>query len=133
MKVYTTSNVKKYLNNLITLLYEKEYFSYEETAIRYVDELLDSIITILPTRRHIPAPSYFDRYGKGMYYASFPKNKRTTWYAFFSKYKEGEETIQKKQHTKALQKLVIRSTWHRAVAFHDNLQIRRKNHKNTGR
>ena len=33
------------------------------------------------------------RYGKDLYYAVFPKNNRTTWYAFFTKYKENGEII----------------------------------------
>jgi hypothetical protein len=93
MKVYTTSEVKQYFNDLITILYEKEYFSYEETAKKYVDELLDDIIANLPTKRHKPAPKRFDKYGKGMKYAAFKKNKRTTWYAFFKTYEENGETI----------------------------------------
>ncbi len=49
MNVYTTTEVKQYLNDLITILYKKEYFGYEESAHRYVDELLDEILT---QRRH---------------------------------------------------------------------------------
>jgi hypothetical protein len=93
MKVYTTSDVKRYYNDLITILYEKEYFSYEAQAQEYVDELVDDIKSSLPTRRHKPAPEYYDKYGKGMYYAAFTKNKRTTWYAFFTKYEENGEII----------------------------------------
>ena len=37
MTVYTKPEVKQYLNDLITILYEKEYFSYEETAKQYVE------------------------------------------------------------------------------------------------
>jgi len=34
-----------------------------------------------------------DKYGKGMKYASFRKNRRTTWYAFFKKYEKNGETF----------------------------------------
>ncbi|MDR2937644.1 MAG: hypothetical protein LBU92_01730 [Prevotellaceae bacterium] len=45
-------------------------------------------------RKKTPAPQFFtDRYGKGLYYAAFPKNKRTTWYVFFVMYRQNEETI----------------------------------------
>ena len=96
MNVYTIAEVKQYLNDLITILYEKGYFSFEDTAKKYVDELLDEIITKLPTKLKRPAPKYFtDRYGKELYYAVFPKNKRTQWYAFFRMYqKDGKRYYQ---------------------------------------
>ncbi|MDR0792501.1 MAG: hypothetical protein LBE82_04270 [Chitinophagaceae bacterium] len=91
MKVLATAEVIEYLNNLITILFEKEYFSYEENAIRYVKELFDEIEKDLPNRSKKPAPKHFDKYGTGMYYAVFKKNKRTSWYAFFRIYrKDGE-------------------------------------------
>jgi hypothetical protein len=93
MNVYTTSAVKKYLNDLVAILYEREYFGFEDAAIKYVKELVYDIKTYLPTKQHSLAPKYFDKYGKNMYYASFRKNKQTTWYAFFNKYKKNEEII----------------------------------------
>ena len=39
------------------------------------------------------APEYFEKYGKNMKYAGFTKNKRTTWYVFFTKYWENDEEI----------------------------------------
>jgi hypothetical protein len=93
MSVYTTPGVKRYLNDLITILYEKEYFSYEDAAHKYVDDLLDDIISTLPTRPHRPAPPHFDRYGKGMWYAAFRHNRATTWYAFFTRYDTGGEIV----------------------------------------
>ena len=94
MSVYATSGVKQYLNDLVTILYEKGYFSFEEYAHDYVDELLDDILANLPKRQHKRAPERFVRYGEDLHYASFVKNKRTTWYAFFTKYQdENGDTI----------------------------------------
>ena len=94
MKVITTPEVKSYLNELITILYQKGYFSYEETAKEYVDELLDEIIISLPKRTKKPARNFFtSRFGKGLYYAVFPKSKRTQWYVFFKIYQENNELI----------------------------------------
>ena len=93
MSVETLPEVKEYLNNLITILYEKDYFGFEETAWKYADDLLNDIITTLHLRLYRPAPNYFDKYGKNMQYAIFRKNKRTTWYAFFTKYRQNEEII----------------------------------------
>ena len=99
MKVYTIPEVKQYLNNLITILYEKGYFYYEATAQKYVDELLNDIIIKLPVKLKRPAPKYFkDRYGKGLYYAIFPKNKRTQWYVFFRIYRKDGEIYYQVRH-----------------------------------
>ena len=78
MNVYTTSAVQEYFNDLVAILYEKEYFGFEDAAIKYVKELVYEIKMNLPTMQHKPAPNYFDKYGRGMYYASFRKNKQTT-------------------------------------------------------
>ena len=95
MKVIALPEVQQYLESLKKILFEKEYFGFEDTAKKYVEELFDNIKTTLPIRPHKPAPKYFDKYGKSMKYAIFRvgKNKHTTWYAFFKTYKEHEETI----------------------------------------
>ena len=82
MKVVALPKVYDYLENLVTILYEKDYFGLKESAHKYVDDLFDDIIVTLPIRLHKTAPKHFDKYGKGMKYAAFPQNKRTIWYAF---------------------------------------------------
>ena len=86
MSVRFTPQTLDYLEYLVTVLYQKEYFGWLDTSKKYVDDLFDDIMTYLPAKQHNPAPKYFDKYGKGMYYANFRKNKQTTWYAFFTKY-----------------------------------------------
>jgi hypothetical protein len=71
------------MKELQVILYVKDYFGFEEAAQRYTDGLLDDILSRLPDCQHKPAPEYFNRYGNNMEYASFKKNKRTTWYVFF--------------------------------------------------
>jgi hypothetical protein len=93
MQVILLPEVLIYLENLSIILYEKGYFSFEETSLKYVLELYDDIIITLPILAHKPAPDYFDQFGKNMKYASFKKNKHTTWYAFFTTYKVEEEII----------------------------------------
>ena len=91
MKVIVLPKVIEYLDKLVFILYKEVYFSYLDNSKRYVDELLFDIEKDLPEKRHKPAPNHFDKYGKNMKYASFKKNKRTTWYAFFKTYeKDGE-------------------------------------------
>ena len=91
MNVILLPEVQAYFRSLVVILYEKEYFSFKDSAKKYVNELLDDILITLPTRLHKPAPEYFDKYGKDMEYAVFKKSNRTSWYVFFTTY-EDEET-----------------------------------------
>jgi len=93
MKVLAKRKVLEYIESLVPILYEKGYFSFEDAARKYVKELYDDIRTNLPICLHKPVPKYFDKYGKNMKYAVFKKNKNTSWYVFFTKYRENEETI----------------------------------------
>jgi hypothetical protein len=47
MKVLAIQSVLDYLRNLVPVLYEKEYFSYEDTAQKYIDDLSDCLLNIL--------------------------------------------------------------------------------------
>ena len=93
MNVTILSEVLDYLEELVIILYEEGYFCFLETSRNYVKELLVDIKTKLPIKQHKPAPAHFDKYGKGMKYASFKKNKHTTWYAFFKTYEKNGETF----------------------------------------
>lgn len=91
MKVIALPEVREYLTELIRILYEEEYFGFEENAHKYVEELFYDIKTNLPLKLKKPAPPYFDRYGKKMIYATFRKNKATQWYVFFNIYQKDNE------------------------------------------
>ena len=93
MKVLAKPEVVAYLDNLVDILFEKQYFSYVEDALDYVDELRHDIKTTLHTKLHKPAPKQFDIYGKNMEYAVFKKNKHTVWYVFFTTHWENGEKI----------------------------------------
>ena len=93
MNVIILPKVLDYLENLVIILYEKEYLSFLEDSRTYVKELLVDVKTSLSIKPHKPAPKHFDKYGKGMKYASFKKNKHTTWYAFFKTYRKNDEII----------------------------------------
>ena len=93
MSLLAIPEVIEYLDSLVDILFEKDYFSFSEDALDYVDELRHEIKTKLHTKLHKPAPKHLDRYGKNMKYAGFPKNKHTTWYVFFTTYWENDEEI----------------------------------------
>ena len=88
-KVYALPEVIDYLEKLVDILYEKEYFSFEDTSIEYVVDLFEDIITNLPKRTSKPSPDLLIKYGDE--YVAFPKNRQTTRYAFFDKYKDKED------------------------------------------
>ena len=93
MKVLTTPEVRQYFKELSYVLYEKDYFGYLDYAERYVDELYSDIQKKLPTKPHKRAPNRYKKYGEDIHYATFTKNKRTTWYAFFTKYQDENNEI----------------------------------------
>ena len=98
MKVIFLPEILEYFEDLMVILYEKEYFGYKDSARNYVTELINEIKENLPNRLHKPASKYFDKYGKNMEYAGFRKNKNTIWYAFFTSYKVNRETIYLVRH-----------------------------------
>lgn len=77
MKVLFSSQVRSYFRKLGDILFEKEYFGFEDSAIGYVRTLIFEIRDTLPNRTKRSAPKYFDRYGKDMYYSIFKKSKNT--------------------------------------------------------
>ncbi len=93
MKVLFLPDVRQYFRELIDILFEKEYFAFEEDAIQYVRDLILEIERSLPLRANRTAPLYFRRYGHNMRYATFRKNRSTVWYVFFTKYQESDEII----------------------------------------
>ena len=93
MNVLFSPLVQDFYYELEAVLLKKGYFSFKENADKYVSDLFYEIQTNLPTSQHKPAPKRYDKYGKGMNYAFYKKNRRTTWYAFFSTYEENGETI----------------------------------------
>ena len=88
MKVVFLPEVRIYFQELQDILFEKEYFGFEESAVQYVRDLVLDIEENLPTKVSKTAPPYFNRYGRNLRYATFRKNKNTQWYAFFNKYQK---------------------------------------------
>ncbi|MDH6343886.1 hypothetical protein M2480_002239 [Parabacteroides sp. PFB2-12] len=93
MRIVFLPEALDYFNELTTILFEKDYFGMEDSALRYVDELLYDIKTTLPNRPKRKAPAYFEQFGDGMYYATFRKNKTTQWVVFFTIYQDKEDLV----------------------------------------
>lgn len=84
MKVIFDDVVEVYLNDLIDILYEKEYFGFKASAYDYAGWIVDSIENDIAKMPYKIAPPYFSRYGKDLYYSVFKRNNETQWYVFFN-------------------------------------------------
>ena len=67
VKVLFQSEVQDYFREFIHILYEEEYFGFEKSELKYVDDLFDDIEDTLSHREKKAAPEYFDRYGENMF------------------------------------------------------------------
>ncbi|MCE5178720.1 MAG: hypothetical protein LLF81_06235 [Porphyromonadaceae bacterium] len=92
IKVVILPEVVDYFLELASILYDKGYFGFEENAIKYARDLFKDISDNLPKMHKRIPPKYFEKYGKGMHYAIYKRNKNTSWYVFFSIYHVNNET-----------------------------------------
>ena len=83
IEVEITESVIDYLNELITRLFYRDYFSYKIIAQSYVQNIYDFIEHKLPYLPSKHTPKRLDKYGS--YYLFYKANNRTTWYIFFEK------------------------------------------------
>jgi hypothetical protein len=91
MTVLFLPEIRTYFEELSLALYEGNYFGFFEDAFRYADELFTEIEKELPNKPNKPAPKYFEKYDKDMSYTSFKRNRNTTWYVFFNKYRKDDK------------------------------------------
>ena len=54
MKIIFAPEVNDDLNSLVEILFEKEYFGFQDSAYNYVKELVDDILSNLSIRQHKP-------------------------------------------------------------------------------
>ena len=83
MKVIYHKQVVIYLNELVDVLYERNYFGFKESAYDYVDWILDRIESNIAVSPSKIAPEYFSKYGKNLFHISLKRNSQTTWCVFF--------------------------------------------------
>ena len=98
MSVIFLPETLDYFNQLSTILYEKEYFGFEASALLYVDSLIDDIKNSLHTKPKKAAPPFFNKYGQSMQYATFRKSKNTQWFVFFTVYKSNGKVFYLVRH-----------------------------------
>lgn len=77
--------VLTFLEELNKILIENEYLSFVETSDKYIDDIVNFILSDIHTFPHRKAPDFFARYGKDLFCIFYNRNKHTTWYIFFEK------------------------------------------------
>lgn len=93
IKVLFLPEVVDQFLELVEVLYNNGYLGFKEVAIDYSEQLFKDIQTNLPLKVKKDAPSYFDRYGQGLFYSLFPKNTQTTWYVFYSIHEVDDDEV----------------------------------------
>ena len=68
------------LFDLVSILCNEEYFGFLDSALSYVDNIVNFIYTIPALRYKETAHKKF-----GEYYCSYKANRNTTWYITFDK------------------------------------------------
>ena len=81
--VIFTPSVIRYLDDLIVVLYRKEYFGFIESAEEYVSNIYDTVPERIKKTQHKKTPKELQYLG--LNYIFYKPNKRTTWYIFFEK------------------------------------------------
>lgn len=81
-----TPEVISYLDNLVKILYKKEYFGFIESAEEYVSEIYDSVLGNLRLENYKIAPKELKHLGSK--YIFYKANSRTVWYLFFESKEE---------------------------------------------
>jgi len=78
-------NALNFLEELSMILIEENYFSFVEAADKYIEDIVNFILTNINNFPHKKAPEFFSKYGKDLLYIFYNRNKNTTWYIFFEK------------------------------------------------
>ncbi|MDR1950954.1 MAG: hypothetical protein LBP96_01845 [Bacteroidales bacterium] len=96
MDIKFSQQVKFFVQDWAFVLFENEYFSFYETADKYVTNVVNSIYETIPHKFlwQSPQQDYFKLiYGEHIKYIKYRvPNGRTVWYVFFE-YSEEENAV----------------------------------------
>jgi hypothetical protein len=76
-----SKEIEFYLNDLIDILFYKDYFLYQENAEKYVLDLKNEIEKYIDVKNKFESPKKFQKYGKN--YIIISLNNRSCWFVFF--------------------------------------------------
>lgn len=85
IEIFYKVEVENYINELVFVLFQEDYFLFLENAIEYKDKIINFIETNIANfpYRNTPIPLA----SLGTNYIFYKSNNRTTWYVFFEKEK----------------------------------------------
>lgn len=83
IEVIFAPSVISFLDDLVVILYKKEYFGFIESAEKYVDDIYDAVPERIKKSPHKKTPKLIKYLGSE--YIFYKSNARTTWYVFFEK------------------------------------------------
>lgn len=84
-KIKYDNTVILFLSDLTDILIKEEYFSFYETSVEYMWDLISFVENKIHTIPHKHAPPYFAKYGNNLFYILYNRNRNTTWYILFEK------------------------------------------------
>ena len=76
-----SNQVVNYFDDLILILFHKDYFSYSENAKLYIDKIVAFIYDSVGKFPHKTTPKELKYLGSN--YIFYKANSRTVWYVFF--------------------------------------------------
>jgi len=88
-KIIFRKEVLEYFDELFFVLFEREYFSFEGNAHKYIDKIVQFIYEDIATFPHKSSPKELKNLGSK--YIFYKANSRTIWYIFFEN--KGEKYI----------------------------------------
>lgn len=79
--IFYSDDFEHSIKNLIDILYQNEYFGFEDSAIFYTDKIFDFIEYNIELPISKDSPENFKKFGEK--FLKYKANNRTTWYIFF--------------------------------------------------
>lgn len=80
-KIIFKKEVLEYFDELFFILFEQQYFNFEENAHKYIDKIVQFIHKDIAAFPHQSAPKQLKHLGSK--YIFYKANSRTVWYIFF--------------------------------------------------
>jgi hypothetical protein len=84
IKVAFDPPVVDYLDHLAYTLYAENYFGFINSAIEYIDKMVDYITDNIQAKPHKKTPPFFDKYGEDLLYITYQPNKPLGIYSSLS-------------------------------------------------
>lgn len=79
--IFYKKEFENIINDLVDILFDKEYFGFEDYAVEYTEKIYDFIEDNIAKPISRSTPQHFQKYGKK--FIRYKANNHTFWYIFF--------------------------------------------------